>query len=149
VSQGGRQGHRKGHSMKYTRETWPEDWINFTYDEFRCSHCAEQGEDRCDMDPGFMDTLQAMRTAYGKGMKITSGYRCPSHPVEMVKSAPGSHSHGLACDVSIQGEEAFMLVRMAFTSGFLGIGIKQHGEGRYVHLDMASHVHRPMLWTYP
>jgi hypothetical protein len=85
-------------------------------------------------------SLFALRRAYGKGMKITSGYRCPSHPVEMVKSAPGSHSHGLACDVSIQGEEAYMLVRMAFTSGFLGIGIKQHGEGRYVHLDMASHV---------
>ena len=131
--------------MKYTEATWPtSEYPNFTFREF-----ADRINGECDMDPTFLTMLQSLRNAYGKSMRITSGYRSPTSPVELKKpGGPGAHTHGVAADIAIQGEEAYHLIRLAFLRGFLGIGIKQHGEGRYVHLDMASHVHRPMIWSY-
>lgn len=36
--------------------------------------------------------------------------------------------------------------------GFTGIGIKQHGDNRFIHLDdlrEPDHAPRPTIWTYP
>jgi hypothetical protein len=36
------------------------------------------------------------------------------------------------------------------TAEFTGIGLKQHGEGRFIHLDdlhLPAHP-RPIVWTY-
>jgi len=49
------------------------DWNypNFTRAEMACQHCGAEG-----IQPALMDKLQELRTAYGKPMRITSGYRC-------------------------------------------------------------------------
>lgn len=116
------------------------DYPNFTEAEFRCRHCGKQ-----EMKPEFLSRLQALRSAYGRPMSITSGYRCPDHPIEKAKPTPGMHSTGLACDVGVDGKDAFDLLRLAFGLGFSGIGVQQKGTGRFIHLDLRS---APTIWSY-
>ncbi len=120
------------------------DYPNFSKSEFDCKHTG-----RNEMRPEFLERLQELRNRYGRPIIISSGYRDPSHPVEAKKASPGTHSLGLACDIACQGEEAYKILKLAFELGFCGIGIKQHGTGRFIHLDMAAHPFaRPNLWSY-
>ena len=95
-----------------------------------------------------MGKLQAFRMQYGKPMRITSGYRCPEHPLEAKKSKPGAHASGLACDVGVDGQEAYDILKLAFQLGFKGIGVNQKGTGRFIHLDMLEEAPRPNVWSY-
>ncbi len=120
------------------------DWSrypNFTVSEFKCSHCGAN-----EMRPEFMERLQLLRLEFGKPMRITSGYRCPKHPIEAKKTAPGPHATGLACDVGVQGADAHQLLGLALAQGFKGIGVQQKGEGRFLHLDLVTEQGR--LWSY-
>jgi zinc D-Ala-D-Ala carboxypeptidase len=117
---------------------------NFSADEFNCSHCGKN-----EMQAEFMSRLQALRMRYGKPMKITSGYRCPEHPIEAKKAKPGAHASGLACDVGVDGQQAYELMKDAFALGFTGIGVSQKGSGsRFIHLDMLEEAPRPNIWSY-
>jgi uncharacterized protein YcbK (DUF882 family) len=118
-----------------------EQFKNFSENEFRCK-C---GCGKALMQQGFMEKLQELRTAYGKPMVISSGYRCPKHPVEAKKSAPGTHSEGLACDVAVLGADAHQLLKLAMAMGFTGIGVNQKGAGRFLHLDTRQGA---MVWSY-
>ena len=123
------------------------DWslyVNFSAKEFECQHCGKN-----EMKSEFMGKLQALRMRYGKPMKITSGYRCPEHPIEAKKEKPGAHASGLACDVGIDGQQAYELMKDAFALGFTGIGVSQKGSGpRFIHLDMLEEAPRPNIWSY-
>ena len=122
------------------------DWSrypNFKADEFKCSHCGDN-----EIKEELLDKLQALRSRYGKPMRITSGYRCPRHPIEAAKSAPGPHSSGLACDVGVEGADAHKLLGLALDAGFRGIGVQQKGTGRFLHLDLVSSPNRPTVWSY-
>lgn len=123
------------------------DWgkyPNFKASEFRCSHCGSEG-----IRAELLDRLQAMRTEYGKPMIISSGYRCPQHPVEAPKAVPGAHALGLAADISTQGAEAHRILGLAFKHGFTGIGVQQKGSGRFIHVDVAKNeLPRPSVWSY-
>lgn len=119
------------------------DYPNFTESEFRCSHCGEVA-----MQPAFMAKLQDLRTIFGKPMKVTSGYRCPAHPIEQKKAAPGAHTSGCAADIGVQDTDAYRLLKLAFAMGFTGIGVQQKGGGRFIHLDTLSAPPRPNVWSY-
>ena len=123
------------------------DWgryPNFKAGEFKCSHCQAEG-----IYSRLLDKLQDMRTEYGRPMIITSGYRCPSHPAEVTKSAPGAHALGLAADIGVQGAEAYNVLKLALKHGFTGIGVQQKGNGRFIHVDIATtELPRPMIWSY-
>ena len=125
--------------MTSTTVQW-SNYANFTEAEFRCRHCGKQ-----EMKPEFMGRLQALRDVYKRPMTITSGYRCPDHPVEKAKAEPGMHSTGLACDVGVQGADAHELLRLAMHLGFTGIGVQQKGGGRFIHLDLRQ---QPTIWSY-
>jgi len=131
----------------YAPGDWPESIINFTRDEMKCKHTGD-----CLLDPNFLNALQECRTLYGKGMKVTSGYRSPEHPVEAKKDQPGAHTLGQAVDIAVSGSAAYDLLYCAMEIGFVGIGIKQSGphEGRFLHLDMvtAERFPRPAVWSY-
>lgn len=115
---------------------------NFGKREFDCSQTG-----RNEMKPEFLDKLQALRTEYGKPMRITSGYRHPSHAIEAAKENPGTHSAGIACDVACWSDDAYEIVRLAIKHGFTGIGISQNSRGaRFVHLDMRDSV--PVIYSY-
>lgn len=123
------------------------DWNkypNFTAAEFRCSHCGGEG-----IKPALLDRLQAMRTEYGRPMRITSGYRCPRHPVEASKTVPGAHALGLAADIAAEGAEAHRVLALAFKHGFTGIGVQQKGPARFIHVDVRSgELPTPAVWSY-
>lgn len=110
------------------------DWSkypNFTPAEFACQHTGKHG-----MCPEFMAKLQALRSEYGKPMRVTSGFRHPTHPIEARKREPGQHAHGRAVDIACHASGAYEIVRLAFKHGFTGIGVSQRdGVARFVHLD--------------
>ena len=123
---------------------WP--WPNFSADELRCKETGELA-----MLPSFMDRLQALRTAYGKPMPVSSGYRSKLHSVERQKRTAGTHAMGCAVDVAVSGRDALRLIELALQHGFTGIGVQQRGEGRFIHLDdapNAPHRPRPHIWSY-
>lgn len=123
------------------------DWgryPNFKAEEFKCQHCGSDG-----IRAELLAKLQAMRSEYAKPMKITSGYRCPQHPVEAKKAIPGAHSLGLAADIAVQGADAHRVLELAFKHGFNGIGVQQKGTGRFIHVDVCtSELPRPTVWSY-
>lgn len=120
------------------------DWSkfpNFAKAEF---DCKETGEN--EIKEMFLRMLQALRTAYGKPMRITSGYRSPKHSIEVKKAQPGTHAQGIACDIACTGSEAYELIALAVQIGFTGIGVSQKSNGaRFVHLDIAE---RQAVWSY-
>lgn len=125
------------------------DWNTSTYfsmHEFKCSHTGQ-----CDMNPEFIDKLNDLRLSFGKPMKITSGYRHTSHPIEAKKKTPGAHTTGQAADIAVSREDAFHLLSLALTKGFTGVGIQQKGSGRFIHLDTLQNTEerpRPTIWSY-
>lgn len=125
------------------------DWgkyKNFSADEFKCSHCGAN-----EMKEEYMNRLQMLRTAYNKPMKVTSGYRCPKHPIEAAKPSPGPHSTGRASDIAVQGADAHRLLQLALELGFTGIGVQQKGASRFLHLDDIENTQsspRPTVWSY-
>lgn len=122
------------------------DWSkypNFSAKEFDCTHCGKN-----EMRADFMERLQALRNAYGKPMRITSGFRCAEHPIEAKKAKPGSHASGCACDIGIDGPDAHQLLSIALQLGFTGIGVQQKGSGRFIHLDTLKSGLRPTVWSY-
>ena len=134
---------------EYTEDTWPEArWPNFSHKEFVCSHSG-----LCFLDSEMMDHLQAIRGSFGRGMRITSGYRDATHPIEAKKEKPGSHSTGKAVDVHVRGGDAYRILALAIEHGFTGIGVSQKGGSRFLHLDRIElednfHAPRPSLWSY-
>ena len=121
------------------------DWDrypNFRESEFVCRHCGQ-----VEMDPDFMHRLQGLRNRFNKPMTITSGYRCPEHPIEAAKASPGAHTTGKAADVAVQGAEAHRLLAISLELNFTGIGVQQKGEKRFLHLDTLEGA-RPTVWSY-
>ena len=119
------------------------DWSrypSFTEAEFRCRHCGRQ-----QMQPEFLEKLQALRSQFGKPLRVTSGYRCPDHPIEKAKPHPGMHATGLAADIGVQDGDAVSVLHLALGLGFRGIGVQQKGAGRFLHLDLRS---EPTIWSY-
>lgn len=121
------------------------NYPNFSEKEFRCKHTGE-----CKMQPEFLERLQALRTAYGKSLTISSGYRSPLHPIEAAKALPGAHSTGQAADLAVSGADAYKILKLAFELGFTGIGVQQKGTGRFIHLDTVTVARflRPSIWSY-
>ena len=122
------------------------DWTlypNFSENEMRCS-C---GCGRADMSPDFMAKLQTVRSFIKVPLIVTSGFRCPEYDEEI--GGVGVHPTGHAADIAIYGRRAYDLLRLS-VNVFWGIGIKQRGSGRFIHLDdLVSDAHpRPALWTY-
>lgn len=125
---------------------------NFTRSEFacKCGQCASNGSEVSD---DLLDALQALRTMCDFPFAITSGYRCPSHPIEKKKIKAGTHAMGLAVDIAASHGEALHLLKLALASGlFTGVGVQQKGSGRFIHLDVADDdevdVPRPSIWSY-
>jgi len=120
-----------------------DNYPNFSEAEFTCSHTG-----KCEMQASFMDKLQALRTAHGKAMTVTSGYRHETHPVEAEKDRPGIHTMGLAVDIACGGSDAYNIMRLAFELGFTGIGVAQSGRNRFLHLDTYTKPPRSNVWSY-
>lgn len=130
------------------------DWNQVEH--FKPSEFACRGENCCGgsnlIQPGLVFRLDDLREKFGKPLLITSGYRCPIHNARVsTTGANGPHVSGLACDVGVAGRDAIVVLRLALQIGFTGIGVKQHGVGRFLHLDLipdSIHAKRPWIWSY-
>ena len=96
-----------------------------------------------------MALVQSIRNGTGP-LPVTSGYRCTKRNT-VVKGGP-AHPLGRAVDIAISGEDAHRLVKTALLFGVTGIGVKQHGDKRFIHIDALTKkecVTRPWIWSYP
>lgn len=128
-------------------------WPKFTKKEIacRCGNCDIESWKNINF--ASLDKLQTMRTALGFAMPVSSGYRCPNHESEAKKSEPGAHGHGQGFDIRCSHEQALIILERAREFGFTGVGVKQKGGGRFVHVDdMPNEPHknrpRPHIWSY-
>lgn len=115
----------------------------FTDDELACSCCG-----RLEFDPQFLVLLNAIRERVGP-MPVSSGYRCPNHPIEArKKGGAGEHSTGFAVDIAVSGWRAHKLIEVAMALGIPRIGVNQKGSHRFIHLGMNEDFPNPTVWSY-
>ena len=115
--------------------------INYFRDqEFECPCCRQRL-----ISQALVSKLDSARAAYGKPIRITSGYRCFLHNLDVGGIATSSHRRGLAVDIEIgSSTERFELIRILIAVGFIRIGI---GEG-FIHVDIDPHKTQNVMWTY-
>ena len=117
----------------------------FSDDELKCKHCGGLV-----FDEAFRRTLDNIRRDMECPLPVTSGYRCPDHPIEVAKDSPGAHCSGKAVDIKVSGERALRLLWVAMAHGVTRIGINQKGkhDQRFIHLDVDTDLPHPAIWTY-
>ncbi len=123
------------------------DYPHFTNEELACRCCGVNA-----MKPEFMDRLEILRGVARFPFVITSGYRCPKHNDAVSSTGrSGPHTSGQAVDIAVSGNKALRLIALAVEAGFTGVGVKQHGSSRFVHVDdlpAAEGRPRPWIWSY-
>lgn len=124
-------------------EIYYKMYPNFKPSEFECPcdrpECRKHG-----MEYYFLAAIQDLRLSVGRPFKITSGYRCPEHNIEVGGVKGSWHLKGLACDistVSFQVNEKHRFLKKALQR-FNGVGIYE----KFVHLDLRSVRHKA-LWV--
>ena len=115
----------------------------FTKAEFDCKHTGNN-----EMQHKFMLKLVELRKLFNQPMRITSGYRDPSHPVEAKKThSNGEHTKGKCCDVACSPQDRYRLVALAIQLGFTRIGV----ANSFIHLGTATSedgLPSPAIWIY-
>lgn len=115
----------------------------FKREELACQHCGEYK-----FDSEFLELLNHIREECGFPLPVSSGYRCPQHPIEAAKKAAGAHSTGMAVDISVSSSRAYKLLKVAFAADVPRIGVSQKGSKRFIHLDCCSSLPSPTVWSY-
>lgn len=120
-------------------------WPNFSAAEMRCRKTGAVV-----ISPKFMDRLQLLRDAVKIPLPVNSGYRSPVHNSEVshTESLDGPHPDAQAVDLKVSHSDAFEVLKLALHLGFIGVGPKQHGESRYLHIDCWWKRSKPAVWTY-
>ena len=80
---------------------------------------------------------------------VTSGYRCEAY--NKMRGFTQTHATGQAVDIALTHKQAYIVISNAKKFGFTGLGVKQKGHGRFIHLDdlsELSHRPRPHIWSY-
>lgn len=96
-----------------------------------------------------MRKLEAMREEAGFPFVITSAYRCPAHNANVSSTgSAGPHTTGRAVDVAVDRGQAYQVLELALKYGMSGIGVKQKGSGRFIHVDDLDEGVRPSIWSY-
>ena len=121
---------------------------NFSDLELSCSHC-----DKNHFDQKTLASLQGLRDAIKKPLKISSAYRCPTHNDSISSTGKeGPHTTGQAVDIACSGKLAHEILSFAMirSNTWKGIGISQKGkhESRFIHLDTIESDMRPWIWSY-
>ena len=115
---------------------------DFIYFEINDFDCQETGANQ--MEDEFIYKLDHLRGVCGWPFIITSGYRDPSHSLEIKKpNGGGTHTKGIAADIKVTtGKQRYEIVKHALALGFTGVGIAK----TFVHLDVREDT--PVIWTY-
>lgn len=116
---------------------------HFTYDEFDSPDIPNSGRN---MDPHFLEMLDAIREEAGIPMVVNSGYRTAAYNRSLKDSTPNSaHTRGMAADIrATTGKDKFLILRAAIVHGIKRIGIGKN----FLHLDCDSTLPNPTIWFY-
>ena len=115
---------------------------NFQLSEFNTEGCRPYG-----IMLKLAQGLQAMRTALGVSVSVTSGYRNPmpgqcGHDTSVNVQWHEPHADGLAADVNVPGKTYIEVAQAAHDAGFLRIEvIKDQGQSFGDHMSASGHVH--------
>lgn len=93
----------------------------------------------------FLDTLDELRRRVGFALVVSSAYRCHAHNAHVGGSMRSRHLVGDAVDISVRGQQAFVLITAAIDMGFYGVGVAQKGDNRFIHIDRRK---TPTIWSY-
>lgn len=117
----------------------------FSHNELKCTHCGNLV-----FDDLFLEILDDIREECGFALPVSSGYRCPEHPIEAEKPEPGAHCSGQAVDIQVSGWKAHRLLEVAFKHGIVRVGVNQDGphSKRFIHLDNCRDLPFPAVWSY-
>lgn len=111
---------------------------HITDNEYRCSCCGLLPPGFNINDPKYAFLFQdfwQIRTAWGKPLKISSGYRCPAHNKAIGGSYLSVHMFGLALDLDCAPDEVEDLFTTVLSiNPDLRIG-KYTISGSFVHID--------------
>jgi len=117
----------------------------FSKAELQCKCGCEQAP----MDSQFLMMLDELREKLNKPLRVSSGFRCPSHNSKVSGTGEtGPHTTGMAIDLAVNRTFAYEVLKIAMSMGFTGIGVKQKGGGRFLHLDTITEGLRPTIWSY-
>ena len=116
----------------------------FTDKELVCPCCKEYG---------FNDVTRArlnkLRELVGP-IIVNSAYRCAIY--NGARGYTQTHATGQAMDIKCSHKQAYRILQEAPSLGFTGIGIKQKGDTRFIHLDDLEEGlpkrPRPHIWSY-
>jgi uncharacterized protein YcbK (DUF882 family) len=113
--------------------------LNFSRSEFECS-CCQTGE----VSGSVVEKIQKVRTAYGKPMGITSGYRCSRHNKEVGGKPTSSHLKSLAIDVHCESSRERKILLPLLLKEFRRVGIANN----FIHCDDDMDKDKDVCWTY-
>ena len=103
-------------------------------------------------DPDFMTLVEKLRQLVAFPLKVSSAARCPSHNQAVSSTGrSGPHTTGRAIDFAVSHGQALAVVSAALRLKFTGIGVKQQGGGRFIHVDDLPNTTgqpRPTIWSY-
>lgn len=126
---------------------------NFAKWEFLCRHCGAETH-----NPRFLELvqiLQDLRYILKAPIHITSGYRCPYHPVELAKpNGPGLHTQGIAVDFTTVDMDLIYtdilngIPTQYYPMSFQAIkGIAYNEWKGYIHIDIRE-TPKLVTWSY-
>lgn len=113
------------------RDVKPEDWRweNFSPRELAC-----KGTGQLMVDETALDKLQALRTALGVPLLITSAYRSPEHNRRVGGAKDSYHMKGVAFDVRMDNLDPDVFEIAAREIGFRGFGY--YPKQGFMHIDL-------------
>lgn len=116
----------------------------FTDKELSCPCC---GENKFNDDT--LIKLNDFREFCHFPFQVTSGYRCKAY--NKLRGFTQTHATGQAVDIALTHKQAYIVISNAKKFGFTGLGVKQKGHGRFIHLDdLTANAARPRphIWSY-
>ena len=117
----------------------------FKAKEFACQCCGKEN-----INSELVEKVDKLRGLYDLPIKITSGYRCPDHPLSVARptDSVSSHTRGEAADLAARSSrERYMLLELIFKHQlFKRIGIS--GTNKFIHVDVAQDKSDQVVWLY-
>ena len=90
-----------------------------------------------------MDYLDRVREAYGKPIRVSSGYRCRDLNRAVGGADDSQHKQGLAADLVVPDMEHLMAVIRKLGGFDQLIDERPKGRGRWVHVSIAAEGGKP------
>lgn len=109
--------------------------------------CGNPGCDKRSVKQSVLDKLQLVRDDAKRGLRVTSGGRCPLHEEEIHREKPADHQKCQAVDIAVSGGlQRGQLVELGIKHGFNAIGV----ANTFVHLGVREELKEGeiMMWTY-